>query len=98
MARTAIITPGYLQAVRIALLRGRDFTAADNKDAPRVALIDERAAQIWFPNQDPIGQQLRGYQRTGEPAEWATIVGVVRDAVYDQRDRKRILPMVYTCA
>lgn len=97
-ARTATVTPGYLQACRITLLRGRDFTAADNKDAPRVALIDERAAEIWFPNQDPIGQQVRGYQRQGEPAEWAEIVGVVRDVIYDQRDKKRILPMVYTSA
>ena len=98
MARTATITPGYLQTCRIALLRGRDFTVADNRDAPRVVLIDERAAKLWFPNADPIGQQLRGYQRTGEPAEWATIVGVVRYAIYDQRERKRILPMVYTSA
>ena len=98
MARTATITPGYLHTCRITLLRGRDFTLADNKEAPRVALIDERAAKIWFPNQDPIGQQLRGYQRTGEPAEWATIIGVVRYVVYDQRDRKRVLPMVYTSA
>jgi len=97
-ARTATITPGYLQATRISLLRGRDFTAADNKDAPRVALIDERAANIWSPNQDPIGQQVRGYERTGEPAEWATIIGVVRHVIYDQRDKKRILPMVYTAA
>lgn len=97
-ARTATITPGYLQATRISLLRGRDFTAADNKDAPRVALIDERAANIWYPNQDPIGQQVRGYQRTGEPAEWATIIGIVRHVIYDQRDKKRILPMVYTAA
>lgn len=97
-ARTATITPGYLQAARIALLRGRDFTLADSKESPRVALIDERAAQIWYPNQDPLGQQLRGYQRTGEPAEWATIIGVVRHVIYDQRDKKRILPMVYTSA
>jgi putative ABC transport system permease protein len=97
-ARTATITPGYLQACRIALLRGRDFTLADNKDAPRVALIDERAASIWFPNQDPLGQQLRGYQKPGEPPEWATIVGVVRYVIYDQRDKKRVLPMVYTAA
>jgi len=97
-ARTATITPGYLQAARIALLRGRDFTLADNKEAPRVALIDERAARIWYPNQDPLGQQLRGYQRTGEAAEWATIIGVVRHVIYDQRDKKRILPMVYTSA
>ena len=97
-ARTATITPGYLQTCRITLLRGRDFTLADNKDAPRVALIDERAAKMWYPNQDPIGQQLRGYQRTGEPAEWATIIGVVRYVEYVRREKKRVFPMVYTSA
>lgn len=96
LARTATITPGYFQTGRIALLRGRDFTLADNKDAPRVAIIDERAANLWFPNQDPIGQQLRGYQRSGEPSEWATIIGVVRRVIYANDDRKRALPAVYT--
>jgi putative ABC transport system permease protein len=95
-ARTATITPGYLEACRIRLLRGRDFTIADNKDAPRVVLIDDRAAEVWFPNQDPIGQQLRGYERTGEPGEWATVVGVVRRVLYASDDRKRGLPAVYT--
>ena len=97
-AFTATITPGYIQACRITLLRGRDFTIADNKDAPRVALIDERAARLWFPNQDPIGQQVRGYQRTGEPADWATIIGVVRYVEYVRREKNRFLPMVYTSA
>ena len=96
LARTATITPGFFQTCRIALLRGRDFTLADNKDAPRVAIIDERAANLWFPNQDPIGQQLRGYQRSGEPSEWATIIGVVRRVIYANDDRKRVLPAVYT--
>ncbi len=91
LARTATITPGYFQTCRIALLRGRDFTLADNKDAPRVAIIDERAANLWFPNQDPIGQQLRGYQRSGEPSEWATIIGVVRRVIYANDDRKRVV-------
>lgn len=96
LARTATITPGYFQTCRIALLRGRDFILADNKDAPRVAIIDERAANLWFPNQDPLGQQLRGYQRSGEPSEWATVIGVVRRVIYANDDRKRMLPAVYT--
>jgi putative ABC transport system permease protein len=96
LARTATITPGYFQTCRIPVLRGRDFTLADNKDAPRVVVIDERAANLWFPNQDPLGQQLRGYQRSGEPSEWATIIGVVRRVIYANDDRKRALPAVYT--
>jgi putative ABC transport system permease protein len=96
--RAATITPGYLEAARIPLVRGRDFTLADNKDAPRVVLIDERAAATWFPNQDPIGQQLRGFPNPDEPPAWATVVGVVRNAVYVRREKKGPLPMVYTCA
>ena len=97
-ASAATITPGYLQATGITLLRGRDFTSADTKDAPAVALIDERAARAWFPNVDPIGRQIRGYEKFGEPAKWNTIVGVVRHVIYDQREKKRVKPVVYTCA
>ena len=43
------ITPGYFQTARIPLLRGRDFTPADNKDAPRVTIIDEDAAARLVP-------------------------------------------------
>ncbi|HEV8185793.1 MAG TPA: FtsX-like permease family protein, partial [Chthoniobacterales bacterium] len=96
--RATTITPGYLQTARIPLLRGRDFTLADNKEAPRVVLVDERAAAAWFPNQDPIGQQLRGFPKPGEPLQWATVVGVVRNVVYVRREKRAPLPMVYTSA
>jgi putative ABC transport system permease protein len=89
------ITPGFLQTARIQLLRGRDFTIADNKDAPRVVLIDENAARTWFPNQDPLGHQLRALDKPGEPPKWATIVGVVRPVVYDRLTGKRAYPAIY---
>jgi len=89
------ISPGYLQAAGIRLLRGRDFTIADNKDAPFVAMIDERAAQLWFPDKDPIGRQVRQLDKSGEPPKWATVVGIVRNAAYETRGRNRTLPVVY---
>jgi predicted permease len=98
VASSAVITPGYLQACGITLLRGRDFSQADTGAAPRVALIDERAARTWFPNGDPIGRQVRAYEKPGDPPKWHTIVGVVRHVVYDQREKKRVQPVVYTCA
>ena len=76
-------------------MRGRDFTLADNKDAPRVALIDEDGARAWFPNQDPIGRQLRVLDKPGEPPKWATIVGIVRPVVYDRLTNRRPMPAVY---
>ncbi len=93
--RQLTITPGYFQTARIPLLRGRDFTVADSKDAPRVALIDEDGARAWFPNQDPIGHQLRALDKAGEPPKWATIVGVVRPVVYDRLTNRRPMPAVY---
>ena len=76
-------------------MRGRDFTLADNKDAPRVALIDEDAARAWFPNQDPIGRQLRALDKPGEPPKWATIVGIVSPVVYERLTQRRPLPAAY---
>jgi putative ABC transport system permease protein len=89
------VTPGYFQTARIPLLRGRDFSVADSKDAPRVALIDEDGARAWFPNQDPIGHQLRMLSGAGEPPKWATIVGVVRPAIYDRLTKHLMMPAVY---
>ena len=93
--RQLTITPGYLQTTRISLLRGRDFTLADTKDAPRVVLIDEDGARAWFPNQDPIGRQLRSLDKPGEPPRWATIVGIVKPVVYDVLIKRRPMPAVY---
>jgi putative ABC transport system permease protein len=89
------ITPGYFQTARIPILRGRDFTVADTKDAPRVALIDEDGARAWFPNQDPIGHQLRLLDKAGEPPMWSTIVGIVRPVLYDRVTNHRPIPAAY---
>jgi putative ABC transport system permease protein len=93
--RQLTITPGYLQTTHITLLRGRDFTLADSKDAPRVALIDDDGARAWFPNQDPLGHQLRVLSGPGEPPKWATIVGVVRPVVYERLTNRRPMPAAY---
>src|SRR6201993_2113863 len=55
------ITSGYCEALGIKLLRGRDFTQneCENKDARRVAIIDEEMAKKLFPNEDPVGQHIR---------------------------------------
>lgn len=97
LAATLAITPGFLTTCRVQLMRGRDFTTADNSDAPRVALIDEEAARKWFPNVDPIGHQLRALEKLGAPPTWATIVGVTRHVIYDRLVSKRKFPAVYFC-
>src|SRR5262249_12528416 len=73
IAGTRRVTPRYFEAMGIPLVRGRYPTAADTKDTPLVALIDEGVVKRYFPNhEDPIGQKL-----TGAADRPATIVGVV---------------------
>jgi putative ABC transport system permease protein len=75
-ANYTIISPGYLAALRINLLRGRDFQESDTADSMPVALISEGMAKKFWAGMDPIGQQV-GPGSTLYPA--ATIVGIVAD-------------------
>ena len=80
------ITPGYFDALGVKLLRGRDFTQAEceQKDAHRVAIIDEEMAKKLFPNEDAIGQHVRYTQapKDGAPND-LEIVGVVSKHRHD---------------
>ena len=66
-----LITLEYLRTLRIPLFQGRDLLASDTAQTPAVCLIDRSMAELFFPGQDPIGQQIGMYKG------WAQIVGVV---------------------
>jgi putative ABC transport system permease protein len=74
-----IVTPGYFKAIGMTSLRGRDFTAGDNEDSPKVVIINEALARQFFPNQDVIGKRFG----LGEHI----IVGIVGDARDDNLDK-----------
>jgi predicted permease len=67
------ISSGYLQAMGIPLLAGRNFSDSDGPDSPRVALVDQFMARKYWPNGDPIGSKIHGM----ESNDMFTIVGVV---------------------
>ncbi len=74
------VSPGYFDAMRIALRVGRLLDERDRAGAPTAVLISESFAKRKFPGQTPIGQRVRvgaGVGRAERP--WATIVGVVGD-------------------
>ncbi len=90
------ITPGYFDAIGVHLLRGRDFTVteADNKDSPRVAIVDEKMATKLFPSGDALGQRIRYTQAPadGSPAEME-VIGIVnwhRHEVQNESPQRRI--------
>ncbi len=74
-----VVTPSYLRALRIRLVRGRAFTEADDETAPLVVLVSTTAAQRWWPNQDPIGHRVKVPGFDNSPQPWRTVVGVVQD-------------------
>jgi predicted permease len=80
------ITPGYFDAIGVRLLRGRDFTQAEaeNKETPKVAIIDELMAKKLFPNAEALGQHIRYTQapRDGSPNDFE-VVGVVSTHRHD---------------
>jgi putative ABC transport system permease protein len=65
------VTPGYFRVVRVPVVRGRAFREGDATTAPAVALVNEAAAQRFFGQADPIGQQIRFWGTA------RTIVGLV---------------------
>ncbi len=71
------VTPGYLSLFRIPVLRGRDFTENDKAGAPDVVLINEALARKCWPNEDPLGQQIRD---GNEVAGVESIIGIVADS------------------
>jgi len=76
----SVITPGYFQAMGIAILAGRDFTDHDNADTPQVLILNERAARMFYPGEDPLGKKMMVSWGGKNPRE---IVGVVQNIHHD---------------
>jgi predicted permease len=73
----------YFEVMNIGLLRGRTFEDAEQLDNPGSVIVSERAAELLWPGEDPIGKRL--YWSLFE--SWETVVGVVEDVMqYDFRD------------
>ena len=72
------ITPGYFQTMGVPLLKGRGLTAADDRLAEPVTVINRTMADRYWPNASPIDRRVRastGFDSDG----WVRIVGVVED-------------------
>jgi putative ABC transport system permease protein len=72
------VSDGYFSASGFRLIRGREFTARDNAEAPRVVVVNEAFAERFWPNEDPVGKRLRT-QVAGPLAE---VVGVVANSKF----------------
>ncbi|MBV8819156.1 MAG: ABC transporter permease [Acidobacteriaceae bacterium] len=72
------VSPGYLSAMRIPLLRGRDFNDRDSENNQHVAVINQAMARVYFRGADPIGRRI-WFDSFNNKENWVTIVGVAGD-------------------
>jgi len=89
----ATVSPDYFHVMRIPLLRGRFFSEQDSPSSPNVAIISETLSRRYFPNQDPIGRQMRFglLSNSNVSREIIGVVGDVRDVALSRKPG----PMMY---
>jgi len=80
--------PGYFQTMRLPVLRGRAIAESDDACAPGVVMINERAANQYWPGEDPIGKRISFDADNSETFDankdnvhtWLAVIGVVKNA------------------
>jgi predicted permease len=79
-----LVTPGYFEAMHIAMVAGRPFDGRDGESAPGTIIVDERLAHHFWPDRNPIGRRMyfprdiNDLLKTDEHTHWMTVVGVIR--------------------
>ena len=98
--RRHYVSPDHFHVLGIPVLRGRAFENTDREGRPAVAIINETAAERFWPNENPIGARV--WFGGGSRPDWnapdpgVEIVGVVGDVPYQEGDDRRLIPAVYT--
>jgi predicted permease len=87
-----VISTGYLRAMHIPVVRGRDFTESDTADKPGAILISDAMAKRFWPNEDALGKRLT---MTFAPGKIREIVGIVGDVKLDGLDQAELNSAIY---
>jgi len=89
-----LVTPGYQQAMRIPLERGRFFNARDDERTPAAAVIDSSFARKYFPGQDPVGKRLHLSLLEMQP-EIVGVIGHVEHWGLGSREHQDLQSQIY---
>lgn len=88
------IGPGHFSNMGIPLLAGREFTRADVLGSPKVVIVNEAFAKMFFPAGSALGRHLRFGYSTDHPPDME-IVAVVKNSHHDGVKDEEIKPFVY---
>ena len=76
---TNVISPGFFKTLQIPMIAGRDFDERDRKGAKRVVIVNQRMAEMLWPDESAVGKRIFIGSTKAEPAE---VVGVVSTGKY----------------
>ncbi|MCH7490405.1 MAG: ABC transporter permease [Gemmatimonadetes bacterium] len=87
------VTPAFFRTMGIPMVAGREFEWTDRRGGKRVAVINEAAAKMFFPDEDPIGERFTLFKGNAgnvgqytdpelEPEPTAEIIGVVSNVKF----------------
>ena len=91
VSQVSVISPEYLQTMGIPMVRGQVFDSTVREDTPRVAIVNQTAAKLIWPNEDPIGKRFKFFKDN----DFTQVIGIVHDSKYNTLGEDPI-PYIYT--
>lgn len=91
VSQVSIVSPEYLTTMGIPLVRGQMFDSTVRETSPRVAIVNETAAKLIWPNEDPIGKRFKFFRDN----DLSQVIGVARNSKYNTLGEDPI-PYIYT--
>src|SRR5438270_3847268 len=79
VSQVSVVSPEYIQAMGIPMVRGQVFDTTVRGDSPRVAIINETAARLIWPNEEPIGKHFKFFRDN----DFTQVIGIVHDSKYN---------------
>ncbi|HET9262684.1 MAG TPA: ADOP family duplicated permease [Vicinamibacterales bacterium] len=92
------VSPNHFKTLRVPIIRGRGLEERDRAGSPAVVVINEAAAQRFWPDEDPIGKRVwfEGATAFDSPEASAEIVGIVGNVAYQPLGENAIQPDFFT--
>ncbi|MGC1289825.1 MAG: ABC transporter permease [Candidatus Acidiferrales bacterium] len=89
------VSAGYFQTLENPILQGRDFNDNDTANSPKVAVVNQAFVKKFLDGtKEPIGKQFREWESPGKPEPSYTVVGVVKNSVYNDM-HEPFVPVMY---
>ena len=89
------VSAGYFKAIENTILAGRDFNTDDTATSPRVSIVNQTFVNKFLNGtKDVIGKRFRVWTSPGETPRYYTVVGEVKDSVYNDMHQPMV-PVMY---